>query len=68
MSQKQSPWSWGQESEALVKLNALLHYYNLRSRPICLEICFLQNKKVSSNVWGIAPWIRQWKLSVYRTD
>ena len=44
----QNPWSGGPGCQ---KLNVFLYFYNLRSRPICAKICFLQNK-ISSDVWG----------------
>ena len=28
-----------------LKLNAFLHYHNLKSRPICSEICFCKTKR-----------------------
>jgi len=38
-----------------VKLNALLHYLNLKSRPIFPKICFFQNKKVIRRLGTLAP-------------
>jgi len=46
-----------------LKLNALLHYSNLKSRPICHEICFCWTKNFRRPFGGhvpSCPWIRQW--------
>ena len=47
----------GLGGKAPLKLNAFLHYHNLRSWPICLDICFIEQKIVRRlvavwDVWG----------------
>ena len=41
------------QGQSHLKLNAFLCYHNLRSQPICHEICFFVAKqKILSNIWG----------------
>ena len=58
------------EGRSTLKLNAFVHYYNVRSRLICTKICFFSKQKISLDVWGAmastAPWIRHWNQSCYR--
>ena len=50
-----------------LKLNAVLHYYNLRSRPICSEICFFVKQKFSSDVMAAWPhWIRHCRVYLWK--
>ena len=38
-----------------LKPNVFLHYYNLRSRPICPKICFSAKQKFSRTFRGVSP-------------
>ena len=46
----QRPWSGDQ-----VAAERLLHYHNLRSRPICLETCLFRTKKFRRMLGGMDP-------------
>ena len=52
--QGQSPWSGGQGSKP-PEAERRMHYHNLRTRPICPEICFCRTKECRRTSVSTSP-------------